>query len=151
MADACREADHFAITMLIVDASVAVKFVLLEAGSDKALELLGSGVPLVAPDWMLLETAHAIWKFHGDGGITEASALHANEAMPRFFSRFYPASELLADAVRLSYRMAHDVYDCCYLALAMRDNATVMTADRKFWNAARRTDLAEHVRLLECA
>lgn len=48
--------------MLVVDASVAVKFITAEAGSDAAHEIIVSADVLIAPDWLLVEVASAMWK-----------------------------------------------------------------------------------------
>ena len=53
-----------------------------------------------------------------------------------------------ADAVRLALALDHPVYDCVYLALAHRIGATVVTADRRFANAAAPTEHGESVMTL---
>lgn len=135
--------------MLVVDASVAVKFVVLEAGSEEALQLIGGNQDLIAPDWMLLETAHGIWKAVGAGTLNTETAIVANSTMPDFFDELVPSVELMKDAIDLSYLLNHPTYDCLYLALALREGAQMITADRKFWNAAKRAELGQHVQLFE--
>ena len=134
--------------MLVIDASVAIKWVVLEAGSEQALGLIKANQELIAPDWMLLEAAHGIWKAVGAGALTSETAIRANDAMPDFFANLVPTVDLMKAAVDLSYTLYQPTYDCLYLALAIRENAPLVTADRKFWNAAKRANMDQHLQLL---
>ena len=51
-----------------------------------------------------------------------------------------PASmrELAASAARLAIDLEHPVYDCFYLALAVREQYPVVTADRRFYEFVRK-------------
>ena len=134
---------------LVIDACVAIKFVTREQGTDQANALLASENALIAPDLMQIETAHGLWKKVAAKEIHQLDAVAGLAALPELFERFVPASDFLRDAQALSFALKHSIYDCFYLALAQRENAVLVTADRKFWNAAKRAKLAEHVQLLE--
>lgn len=126
------------IQMLVVDASVAVKFITAEAGSDAAHEIIVSADVLIAPDWLLVEVASAMWKKIKRSQLLEIHAEDNLASLPEFFARLYPARELLDEAFRLSFRVRHPVYDCLYLALAVREEAELITADLPFYDAVRR-------------
>lgn len=70
------------------------------------------------------------------------------EALPSFFSELFPTEELLRDAFELSLELEHAMYDCLYLALALRQDAALVTADAAFVTAAHRGGYAAQVRLL---
>lgn len=135
--------------MLIVDASVAVKFVTEEAGSADAYRVVVGPEPLIAPDWLLVEVASALWKKVKFSKLLEVHAQDALDDLPQFFARLHPTSALVEDAFRLAFRLRHPVYDCLYLALAVRENARVITADRDFYAAAGRGTLGHRVELLK--
>lgn len=141
------EALHLKIMMVVIDACVAIKFITSELGTDEANLLLASENDLVAPELMLIETAHGLWKKVAADEIRQADAVDGLAKLPQFFEPFVPAAELLPDAQALSFLLAHGVYDCLYLALAIREQVQLVTADRKFWNAARRAKLDAHVQL----
>lgn len=134
--------------MLIVDASVAVKFVFHEPGSEEASALLAEGHDLVAPDWLLPEVASALWNKVKHSELLEVHAEHSLAAIPEFFGRLFASVDLIAEAFRLSFRLRHPVYDCIYLALAVREQAPLVTADKKFHRAVERYGL-DGGRLLE--
>jgi predicted nucleic acid-binding protein len=133
---------------LVVDASVALKWVLAEPGQAAAEALLDED--LIAPSLWLLEAANALWRrnLRGELGVDEAE-----ERLSELFNApvtSIPIEEDLSAAVALAQRLGHPVYDCLYLALAMREQAQVVTADRRFWTVVQTApDLAGWVRLLE--
>lgn len=133
---------------LVVDASVAVKFLVLEDGWQEARRLIADPGPLIAPDWIVPEVANAMWKKVARKELLEADALANLDVLPEFFVALAPARELLRDAYRRSFALKHAVYDCIYLELAMRETAKLVTADEKFVASATRGGLGEHVVLL---
>jgi predicted nucleic acid-binding protein len=49
------------MSKLVVDASVAAKWLVTEPLSDKALDVLGSSDELYAPDLLLAEVGNILW------------------------------------------------------------------------------------------
>jgi predicted nucleic acid-binding protein len=133
---------------LVIDASVAVKFLVGESDADRAHELLALRQPLVAPDWILLEVASALQKKVAGNQVSERHAVAAMEALPEFFSNLFAAADLLRGGYRLAFELGHAVYDCLYLELAIELGAVVVTADKEFVTATERGGLAKHIRLL---
>lgn len=121
--------------VLVVDASVAVKFVTEEPGSQAAYGVVVGPEPLIAPDWLLIEAASVMWKKVKRSNLLEIHAEENLASLPEFFAKLFPSVELLKDALDLSFRIRHPVYDCLYLALATREEAGLVTADREFYQA----------------
>lgn len=122
----------------VVDASVALKWVLDEPGSDAAAALL-DGRRLYAPQLLMIEVANALWVATRRGSISvndAEDALALVTAMP--FRAWLREVNLVGDALKLARLLDHPVYDCCYLALAMAAGVPVVTADRRFVAAAAR-------------
>ena len=118
---------------LVVDASVAVKFLVREHDIDHARTLITSPQVLIAPDWLLIEAASTFWK---KVKRSELLAVHAERHMddlPLFFGKLFSSAELAAEALKLALRLKHSVYDCLYLALAIRENTRLVTADEPFY------------------
>ena len=60
-----------------------------------------------------------------------------------------PLEELVEDATRLALTLGHPVYDCLYLALAVREKTRLITADRQFARVVRvDRALSSHLQLL---
>ena len=132
---------------LVVDACVALKWVVREEGNDSARALFDLPDPLIAPDWLLVEAASAMWKKIKNSELLEIHAEQHLYNLPEFFSKLYPAHNLVHAALRLSYRLKHPVYDCLYLALAIEQNCQLVTADEKFAAALTKGGLADRLRL----
>jgi len=133
---------------VVVDASVALKWVLPEADTDLAIALLSSS-ELTAPDIFVVEAANALWRH------VVRKELNVAEAQSRLSKlRSVPITRTASDddidgALRLAADLSHPVYDCIYLALALRLDTYVVTADNRFAAlAGRRADLADRVRSL---
>lgn len=117
----------------VIDASVAVKWVVLEPGSDTALMLLTSGTTLLAPSHWIGEVTTTLW-----AKVTKHLELTEDEADRRL--RFLldlnvvetPARSLAQIAFGCALELGITGYDALYLALAQREDVSVITADRIF-------------------
>lgn len=133
---------------LVVDASVAVKWLIREEGTEAARLLLADPEPLIAPDWLLIEAGSTFWKKVKRSELLAVHAENHLRVLPNFFQQLVSSAELVADAFRLSMRLQHSLYDCLYLALAVDKGLCLVTADRKFHDVAVEAGLVKHVRLL---
>jgi predicted nucleic acid-binding protein len=132
--------------VIVVDASVALKWVIEEPGSNAAAELQGQ--TLLAPDLWLIECGNALWARvrRNALGVADAVALFARlEGAP---VRTMPSQLYVAEALQLAADLNHPVYDCLYLAAALREDGVVITADSRFYEATRGSLLAERVKAL---
>ena len=107
----------------VVDASVAVKWLVAEDDADIAQELATSGHDLHAPRLMATEAANAIWRKARTGEIERRAAGILVADVPDMPVRWGADELVSADAVRLALALGHPVYDCVYLALAHRIGA----------------------------
>jgi predicted nucleic acid-binding protein len=116
---------------VVVDASVAVKWVIPEVLSDRADALRGRADRLLAPDLLLTEAANALWKKLLRREIRAREAAQALDLLMASGLELEPSAPLLGRALLLARRLRHPVYDCVYLALARAEGATLVTADRR--------------------
>ena len=126
------------MTGYVVDASVAVKWLVEEDHSAEAVDLLNSGSTFVAPTLVYAEAANALWAMHRRGDIVAddlAEAVEVLRAMP--VSHPVSMGQLTSAAARLAADLDHPVYDCFYLALAVQTQYPVVTADARFLGKVR--------------
>jgi predicted nucleic acid-binding protein len=116
---------------LIVDASVAAKWVLPEVDFAKALALRQQDGDLIAPSLVIGEVGNAIWKSASRGDMPAQEAERALRAVSGHYARLVPIEVVAADAMRLAIDLRHPIYDCFYLALAGRERAPLVTADKR--------------------
>jgi len=115
----------------IVDASVAVKWVFQEEGSDRAAALL-TGHALAAPAFWLIEAGNALWRRVQRGELTAEAADERIAVLAEAPVRALDIQTLVPDALKFASELGHPVYDCLYLAAAMQCQGQVVTADRRF-------------------
>jgi len=116
--------------ILVLDASAAVKLVTAEADSAAVRRTVGE-TPVAAPELVLAEVGSALWKKVRLGAITAAEAREAMAGLPGLFTRLVPLEHLQGLALDIALRRDHPVYDCFYVALALREAAPLLTADRR--------------------
>ena len=122
---------------LVVDASVAVKWVVQENGSARAVRLRAE-FGFVAPELMLAECANILWKKAQRGELTHAEAVLAVRLLERSGVEIVSMRGLGEDATRLALDLGHPAYDGVYLALARRRDLRFVTADRRLIDVVRR-------------
>jgi len=115
----------------VVDASIAVKWVIPEVFSDKADRVRDHPDDILAPDLLLLEVANALWRKTEAREISAREADAALEIVRQSGVDLRSTPPLVPRAMELARRLGHPVYDCIYLALAEREHATFVTADQR--------------------
>lgn len=121
---------------LVVDASVAVKWVVAEEGTTEAVSLL-TGHNLAAPDLLTAECANILWKKVARSELAPDEAMLAARLLQRSDVELYPMRSLLEPATQLAIDLGHPAYDCIYLALAVGNGWQFVTADKRLIARAR--------------
>jgi predicted nucleic acid-binding protein len=103
----------------------------------------------LAPDLIWSEVANIVWKQCRRGGIHPDEAIEIVEQFLALPMEIHPANTLAAQATRLAIDTGRTAYDCMYLALAIREDCPLLTADSRLVNALSHTDFARQVRLLD--
>jgi predicted nucleic acid-binding protein len=122
----------------VIDASVAAKWVLPEQGADQAAALRSSGDDLIAPDLIVVEIGNVLWKRVMRKQLSRDHAARAIEIAPKLLNRLVPLTELVDHALMLAINLQQPIYDTFYLALAVRENAAIVTDDQRLLAAARK-------------
>lgn len=118
---------------VIVDASVAIKWVVEEEGSQAAVDLR-SRFRFAAPELLIPECANILWKKTRRGELTAEEAVLAARLLEHAGIALHSMAGLLEPSVSLAIELAHPAYDCAYLAAAMRMGAVLVTADTRLLN-----------------
>jgi len=130
------------LNVLVVDASVAAKWVLPGAGEpfrDEALLLLkqwlDGKVQLIVPDFFWVELTNVLWKAVRRGRCTKDTAVAALATLLDYQIPTVPSLNLLNLALQKGVQHGQSVYDSLYVVLAVEAAAQLVTADEKLANA----------------
>lgn len=126
---------------MIVDASVAVKWFYEEDGTDIARALAASN--LAAPDLIYAEVANALWAKRRRGELGDD--IEPLSSLDNLVTEAVPILTLTVGAFALALQLGHPVYDCFYLALALREDRPLVTADLHFLGKCATSPYARHV------
>jgi predicted nucleic acid-binding protein len=138
--------------MIVVDASLGVKWFLDEAGSDEAIAVLVEHrSQIIAPDLFGIEVAAALvreinaqrdedarygWELARLVALFESDAVELRRVQPK----------LIANATDFAIEIGHPLKDCIYLALAVAAGCELFTCDAKF--AAKAARLGQSINLI---
>ena len=114
----------------VVDSSVAVNWMLDQPLSAAARSFLAERPEMVAPAWMRLELANALWKAFMSGLITRDVARLLHSGFDLAPIEFVDDPRLGRSTLALAGSLRHPVSDCCYIALSVAEGARLVTADR---------------------
>lgn len=138
--------------MIVVDASLAAKWVLWEGDTPDALAFLHQyGEDIGAPDLIIVEVAAAIVRRANIEKGIESEALRAldqwTEELAEQIVKPHRVTPGLTNAsARLAIHLGHPLKDCVYLALAIELDCMLVTCDAKFREKA--VELYPQIRLL---
>jgi len=118
---------------LVVDASVALKWVVAEPETADALAFLNRERPkgISAPDLLVAEVCNVAWKKARRGEIDRLHAIEAARRIGLTVTRFLPSRLLCRRAMEIALELDHPIYDCLYLACAEAENTKLVTVDTR--------------------
>jgi len=118
------------VKLLVIDASIAIKWVIEESGTAAALALRGTA-RLIAPELLVAECANILWKKVQCEELSRDEALLAARLLQAAEIELVPTRGLLVMATEIAIELGHPAYDCVYLALAVERECRFVTADER--------------------
>ncbi|MFT3786007.1 MAG: type II toxin-antitoxin system VapC family toxin [Tepidisphaeraceae bacterium] len=118
---------------MVIDASVAVKWLVPEPGADAAKAWLSTSSRLIAPGLLAVEVASALLRRMRDGTLSPHYTRQALDAWQAILGdevvTLTSDELLLGPAIELSFEIRHPLADCLYLSLAESADAVLLTSD----------------------
>lgn len=133
--------------MIVADTSVIIKTVVHETHSETARQLRDEG--FAAPSLWVAEAGNALWRKQQVKAISKAEAIALFEMLLAAPIKTLPYEMDAYDALDIAVALGHPIYDCFFLAAAIREDTYVVTDDARFAAAVRRHGKwASHLRML---
>ena len=138
------------MSLFVIDASVVIKWFVPEIHSDRARRLLDASHHYLSPDLLFAEVGNVIWKKVRRGELTAPEGQQLAVDISGIAVDTVASRDLIVDAHALATTTGLTVYDAMYLALAVRLETDLITADDKLSRTvAAHPIAAAHVRLLQ--
>ena len=131
--------------MIVVDANVAIKWVIDQPLRDRAREIVARRIAVVAPSMFVAETTTALWKYVRAGQIGAQQARQGLSLVLGQISVFEQDANLADEALDIGAQLNYAPYDCFYLSLAMQRGVPFVTVDQRFINRIAQTVYKPHV------
>ncbi len=128
---------------VVLDANCAVEIALNKKEGERMKAILDESDHVLAPDLLVPEFVNAIWKYHQFDQLSGELCDEALGVLLNLVEIFVPSTQLYLRAFALSRAQKTraavvNTYDMFYLALALREDATLLTLDATLKKEARR-------------
>jgi predicted nucleic acid-binding protein len=123
--------------VIVIDASILVKFILKEEGWNKIADFLKAGT--ISVDLVIKETVNAIWKRVMRKEISLEDAKRMFEAMKEILNKaviIENEMDYIDEAFEIFIKQNITVYDSLYIVLAKKKKLELLTADEMQAQAA---------------
>ncbi|HCS76780.1 MAG: PIN domain nuclease [Smithellaceae bacterium] len=127
--------------IIVLDASAAVEIVLNKADSHRFKELLMQSELVLAPDTFPSEITNTFWKYALYSGLPGEKCEKGIDYCIDLVDDYINTRSLCREVFSESVKTGHPAYDLFYLILARRNNACILTKDKKMIEAARKLNI----------
>jgi len=122
--------------MVVIDPSAAIEISLYRTYAGNFIQFLEDTLWVGAPDLFISESTNVFWKYHQFEDLPIEICEKSLERTIQLVDEFYPTNDLYLEALSVSFQTSHPAYDSMYLVLARRNNATLLTRDKKLYQLA---------------
>jgi len=117
--------------IVVMDTSAAVEVVLQQESSENFVKLLTKADLVLAPTLLITEVANVFWKYQKFADYPYDDCERAIDDSIALVDEYVNEAELYREAFNLGCMLDHPIYDMVYLVLARRNNAILLTMDKK--------------------
>lgn len=125
---------------IVVDSSVAVKWLVPESDSIVGMQLLDRSYEPHAPRLLVSEITNVMWRIARSVSPDEDEAHRLAAEVAGMSLNWTDNEAICVEALRIALELGHPAYDRMDLALALRIGADVATADKRFIAAVASTE-----------
>jgi predicted nucleic acid-binding protein len=122
----------------VLDASAVIRLICADPRATAWAQILAEAPLVMAPELMLTEVTNTLWKLQRANRLASLDPQRLLADARELADEVVPDRQLQAEALALACHLDHPVYDCLYLALARREAATLITADRRLQQLSER-------------
>jgi predicted nucleic acid-binding protein len=125
----------------VLDASAAIEIALQREKAQKFTPHVAAADWVIAPTLFIAEVTNVFWKYQKYADVPFLACEQGIEQAMSLPDDFIDEKDLYREAFKLACNLDHSVYDMLYLVVARRNNATLLTLDKKLLKAARKCSI----------
>lgn len=123
--------------IVVLDASAALEIALDRAYGRHFKDILKTSDLVIAPDTYPSEIANAFWKYGTRGELPVDRCEKGIRYCLNLIDDYRWSKDLCGEVFAEAMRTRHPAYDLFYLVLARRNNAGILTRDKKIMHLAK--------------
>jgi predicted nucleic acid-binding protein len=127
--------------IVVLDTSSAVEIALKRSGFNHISGYLLEADLVLSPELFVSEITNVFWKYYSFANLDSAICERGIEMSIKLIDDFISVKELYREAFSLAVETDHSVYDCLYLILARRNNAVLLSEDKKMKKLAKKLNI----------
>ena len=125
----------------VLDTSAAVGLIIDPDANTIESHILTEAKWVLTPTLYISEVSNVFWKYHNFQNLPQDKAEQGIELALKLPDSLADDRELFKEAFSMSCITKHSVYDMMYLVLARRNNAILLTKDRRLKTIAKKHDV----------
>ena len=137
------------MNIFVVDASIGLKWFVPEIHSQSAMKLRNPAYQLHVPGLFDVEIGNILWKKCKRGELLVAETESILEQLANLPITRHADAPLVRSAFDIAHESQRTVYDCLYVALAMRLGGELITADERLFNSLAGSTWGNSIRFVE--
>ncbi len=127
---------------VVLDANAAVEVALEGKSAERLSAMLSQSEEVIAPELLVPEIVNAVWKYHQFAEFDIGKCEKLIELAVGLVDRLISHRELYREAFALSRaQKSRAAYDMFYLAVALREDAVLLTLDGTLKKEAKRAGI----------
>ena len=127
---------------VVLDANAAVEVALEGKSAERLSAMLSQSEEVIAPELLVPEIVNAIWKYHRFAEFDLGKCEKLIELAVGLVDRLILHTEIYREAFALSRaQKSRAAYDMFYLAVALREDAVLLTLDGTLKKEAKRAGI----------
>ncbi len=125
----------------VLDTSAAIDLILNPSQNTTESRILTDAKWVLAPTLYISEVTNVFWKYYNFQNLPQDKVEQGIELALKLPDSLADDRELYIEAFSMSCITKHSVYDMMYLVLARRNNAILLTKDRRLKTIAAKHDV----------
>lgn len=121
----------------VLDTSAAFEVALNGSHAEQFRSLLKEADTVISSSLYLAEIPNVIWKYVRAGQLSESDGSVLLAELYQYVDEFTDCPENAVESLHEAVRLGHPIYDLFFLTLARRNNATLLTMDKRLSDLAK--------------